>query len=349
MAIVLVTGANGHIGANTVRSLLARGHEVIPMVRQGSDLRGLDGLGLNYRYADVLDVEAVHAAVQGCEVVVHSAANYSSWAKDPDEIMAPCVTGTRNLFAAAREAGVRRIVYTSSIAAVGFSDAPDVLRTAADWNEDAKLSYVVAKTMSELEAAELAEETSIDTVRLCPAFVEGPWDYRLTPSMRLILDLINGSGVTYRGGVNLVHASDVGEVHARAVDHGEPGGRYIVGGENVGVAQLGESVRKWTGVKPLHLGFGRRLMMAGGSAMDAVSKVTGKPPQFSRDLAYEHAHRFAYFDCEETNRVFGLSPKRMDESVYDAIRWMLHIGAIKRKLPEDVVAGLAPDPAWVRE
>ena len=254
MAKVLVTGANGHLGANTVRCLMARGHEVAPMVRQGSDLRGLAGLGLAYRYADVLDGEAVQAAMDGCEAVVHCAAKYATWARDPDEIVAPCMAGTRNIFKAARSTGVRRIVYTSSVAAVGNSGDPDELRTADDWNEDARHAYVAAKTQGERIAVELAAQTGIEMVRLCPAYVMGPGDYRITPSMKVwAQDMVNGAGFTFEGGVNLVHVFDVGEVHARAVDMGEAGARYIVGGENVSVRRVGELVQKWTGVKPPHL------------------------------------------------------------------------------------------------
>ena len=348
MAHVLVTGANGHIGANTVRRLLAHGHDVTPMVRRGSDLRGLDGLGLTYRYADVLDAQSVLAAVQGCDVIVHSAAVYALWAKNPEEIVRPSVLGTRNVYAAARAAGVRRIVYTSSIAAVGFSDAPHKRRTSADWNDEAANPYYVAKVRGEQEAMRLADETGIDTIRLCPAAVLGPWDYRITPSMGpMLLDLINGNGVTYIGGNNVVHAFDVGEVHARAVTSGQAGGRYIVGGENIELIELGALVEKWTGVKPRHLGIGRTAGIAAGSMLDMVSKFTGKAPQFSRSLAEQHAHRWGYFDCAETNRVFGLTLKGADEAVYDAVRWLLFMGKIKRELPQEVVAKLPPDAEWV--
>ena len=310
MARVLVTGANGHLGANTVRRLLVRGHEAVPMVRQGSDLRGLDGLGLGYRYADILDAEAVMEAVQGCDVIVHSAAVYAVWAKDPDEIVKPSVEGTRNVYAAAQAAGVQRIVYTSSIAAVGYSDSPDKLRTAADWNEDARNPYYAAKVQGEREAMRLADATGIDTIRLCPAMVMGPWDYRITPSMGpLALDLVNGKGVTWKGGVNLVHAYDAGEAHACAVDHGEPGARYIVCGENVDMLHVGELVEKWTGVRPRHLGASRGAGMALGSALEFAARCTGKEPLFTRSTAHEHAHRWAYFDCSETNRVLWISAK----------------------------------------
>ena len=349
MTKVLVTGANGHVGAHTVRSLLARDHEVIAMVRKGADLRALQGLNVEYRTADVLDTEAVYQAITGVDVVIHSAAVYAIWAKNPDEIVAPSVMGTRNVFDAAKAAGVRRIVYTSSIAAVGFSESPDQVRTPEDWNDDAYNAYFVAKVRGERDAVRLSEAYAIDTVRLCPAIVMGPLDYKLTPSMKMIgADLVNGSGVTYTGGTNLVHVRDVGDVHALAVECGQPGSRYIIGGENLEMAEAAVLVEKWTGVRPRHLGVGRGTAMILGSVLDGLSKVTGKQPQFSSSLAHEHSHRWSYFDSSETYREFGYAPTSADETLHDAMRWLLYMGEIRPKLSADKLKFLAPDPTWTK-
>ncbi len=200
MARVLVTGANGHVGANTVRSLLARGHEVMPVVRQNADVRSLAGLGLAYRYADVMDAEAVRAAAEGCDVIVHTAAVYRTWAKDPDDIVAPSIVGASNIYAAAAKAvGAKRVVYTSSVAAVGLSASPDQVRTP-HWNEDARNPYFVAKVRGGAGGDTPKRGTGIATIRLCPTYVLGPWDYRITPSTKsLVLGLIDGSGITWKG------------------------------------------------------------------------------------------------------------------------------------------------------
>ncbi len=347
MPRVLVTGANGHVGAHTVRSLLSRGHGVIAMVREGADLRGLQGLDVEYRYADVLDEESVRSAIHDCDTVIHSAAVYAVWAKDSDEIVGPSVTGTRNVYAAAKAAGVRRMIYTSSIVAIGLSESPDVLCDASNWNEDAENPYFMAKVRGEQEAIRLSQEYDIDTVRLCPAMVLGPLDYKITPSTKMVQDLINGSGVSYTGGINLVHVRDVGEVHALAVELGLPGARYIIGGENLQVTQLADLVEKWSGIRPRHMGVNRGMALAFGSLMDGFSKITGKPPQFSRSMAHEQSHRWQFYDCDETYRVFGYTPTSADESVRDTVRWLLFTGKIRRELADDLVANLAPDPEWV--
>ena len=349
MARVLVTGANGHVGANTVRSLLARGHEVMPVVRQNADVRSLAGLGLAYRYADVMDAEAVRAAAEGCDVIVHTAAVYRTWAKDPEDIVAPSIVGARNIYAAAKAVGAKRVVYTSSVAAVGLSASPDQVRTAAHWNEDARNPYFVAKVRGEQEAIRLSEETGIATIRLCPTYVLGPWDYRITPSTKsLVLGLIDGSGITWKGGVNIVHVADVGEAHARAVDQGEPGGRYIVAGENIEVRQAGALVERLTGVQPRHLAMGRGAAMAAGAVLDLLGKLTGKEPQFTRSLAYQVVERYSYYDAEETGRALGLVPKGAEEALRDSIRWLLALGLISGRLSPEAAAALAPEPEWVQ-
>ena len=132
MPRILVTGANGHIGANTVRSLLRRGYDVVPFVRTTSDVRGLEKLGLSYQYGDVMDYPSLVRAVDGCDAIIHHATMYRLWAKNPEDILQPAIVGTQNVFKAAQETQVRRLVYTSSVAAVGSLTKPVGVRTEAD-------------------------------------------------------------------------------------------------------------------------------------------------------------------------------------------------------------------------
>src|SRR4051812_7932252 len=155
---VLTTGANGHLGANVARSLLARGHEVVPLVRQGADLRGLQGLGLEVVYGDVMDQNSLTQAAQGCDVMIHMAAPYQYWAKDPNEILKPAPEATRNALTAAKEAGIKRVVYTSTIWAIGLSKDPHTPLTADVWNDDARNPYAVSKVLAEREGWRLANE-----------------------------------------------------------------------------------------------------------------------------------------------------------------------------------------------
>jgi len=346
MAKVLVTGANGHVGANTLRSLLVRGHEPVPCVRQGSDLRGIEKLGLAYRYGDVMDAPSMEAAAAGCEVIVHTAAVYLNWAKNPEDIMRPSVTGTRNVFQAAKQAGVRRVVFTSSTNAVGFSARPDYVRTEKDWNEDAQNAYYVAKVRGEREAIRLSEELGIPTIRLCPSGILGPYDYRITPSTQAILDIVNGRGFSWVGGMNFVDVQAVAEAHAAAVEMGEPGQRYIVCGDNLDARQIVQIVQQLTGVKSMHLPLGRTTALPLGSLLDAVARFTGTQPIFSRSLAHEVVERYGYYDGSLAKRTFGLQPRNSEETLRDTIRWLLYLGKVTKKLPQDVLDRFPVDPAW---
>ena len=232
MARVFITGANGHIGAHTTREVLKRGHEVVPFVRKTSDLRGLEGLNLDYHYGDIMDPASVEAAVAGCDTVIHLAAVYKVWDSDDRAILDPALIGVRNVFDAGQKAGVRRLIYVSSAASVGSSRNPDDLRTSEDWNDEAENAYYVGKTNSEREAWKLAESSGIPMLSFCPTFVLGPLDYRVTPSNGFIRDLLDGDQTTYPGGINLVHVQDVAFVLASAIERGTPGGRYIVAGTN---------------------------------------------------------------------------------------------------------------------
>jgi dihydroflavonol-4-reductase len=346
MSRVLVTGASGHIGTNTVRILAGRDYEVIPFVRRTSDLRGIEKLGLNYRYGDVRDYESVVTAVEGCDAVVHHAAVYKVWAKDPQkEIIEPGLIGTQNILKACAKAGVHRLVYTSSIAAVGSSANPNDLRTEADWLGDAKNPYLVEKVEGEREAARLSEELGVPTIRILPAGVLGAYDYRMTPTTRMICDMVNGKGVTFQGGNNFVDVRDVADAHVSAIDRGEPGKRYIVGGDNIVNKDLGELIFSITGSKPMNVP-GNRFVVTMAGLQGLAARLVGAEPFVTRDTASIFVGRYQYYDCAAAKSALGFNPRPAGEVIENAIRWLLYIGKIKPKLASKIRDSLPPDPDW---
>jgi dihydroflavonol-4-reductase len=346
MTRVFVTGANGHIGSNTVRSLIRHGHEVVPFVRATSDLRSIEKLGLTYQFGDVRDYPSLLKAMQGCDAIIHHATVYRVWAKNPDDILQPALEGTRNLFKAAKESGVRRVVYTSSIVAVGYLRKLVGLRSEKDWNEDAKSPYAIAKTQSERDALRLSQEYDIPTIRLCPATVLGPYDYGITPSTKVILGLIDKSSTTYEGGSNYVHVQDVAEVHALAVEKGEPGGRYIVGGDNLHLKDVAGFIRQLTGVEANHFGLTGPAAEFLGAILGAVGKISGSEPMVTREIAQDFVGRYGYFDCSLTNQTFGINPRNAEETIKDTIRWLLFLGKFKPEIAERISSDFPADPDW---
>ena len=329
---VLVTGANGHIGSHTVRYLLEAGHDVVAFVRESADLRSLEGLDVTYAKGDVTDPESIDKAIQGCEVVVHLAAVYKTWAKDPADIVEPAVKGAENIFRAAKKAGVKRVVYTSSMASVGVSKTK-VARTAEDWNEDAKNPYYVAKTESEKKARQLADEAGIELVVLCPTMVVGPLDYRITPSTELVMKMANFQLpylMTYIGGTNLVDVRDVAMVHAKAVDQeGVAGKRFIIGSDNVSSRQVGAMVKSFTGTGSLHVAMPRGMMLASMGFMEAVMKLFGLRPLVPKSLVHENVGRWAWYDCEPTYQAFGYRPRAFREVIAGCLEWVEQQGKLK--------------------
>jgi dihydroflavonol-4-reductase len=336
---ILVTGANGHLGANIVRSLLQKGYQVVPFVRRNADLRGLAGLNLTYCYGDVLDPASLLAACQGCDAVIHTAAVYTFRPRNVAEVTQAAVVGTRNMLTAAKAAGVRRLVYTSSTGAIGYSASPTDIRTEADWHDDAHVPYYAAKVESEREACRLAEELGVPTVRLCPSTIVGPYDYRITPSTRVILDLIH-NGNTYEGGSNIVDVRDVAETHIAALQLGEPGCRYAVGGANLHSVELGAIVSAYTGTKLRKLPKARWLVLPMGRLLEVAAKVTGSESLFTYGEAYEHLQRYGYYDSSLARHTFGITPRDAHETLRDCIRWLLHLNQIKITIPPHLLEPL---------
>ena len=300
-------------------------------MRTRSDLRGLSPLGLTYAYGDVMDENSLIAAADGCDVIIHTAAVYQYWARDPDEIMQPALVGTRNIFSAARAVGAKRVVYTSSVWAMGTSDDPNVRLTAKDWNEHSENPYAVAKTKSEQAAWRLAEAKDIPMIAICPNGVFGPYDYRPTPTMEALRDLVNGALFTFDTGVGYVDVRDVAEIHARAVTEGEPGKRYGVSGENLQLRDLGALIGRLTGFTPPHLPLGRTTFGVLASLAEFAARVTRLKPLLTSALIHDINKRYLFIDCEETWRDFDYRPRTSKEMVSDAVRWLHHIGEVRPK------------------
>ncbi len=345
MTRALVTGANGHVGAHLVRELLANDYQVVAFVRETSDLRGLDGLDVELRYGDVMNRDTLVAGAEGCDVMFHTAAVYKTWAKDPQDVMEPAVAGSRNAIAAAVTHGIRRVVYTSSIVAIGYTRSPDELRSETDWNDDAANVYFRAKTDSEREARRLAEADGIELVSVCPAVVLGAHDYRVTPSTRIVRDLIDRTGFTFKGGLNIVSAADVARVHRLAAEQGAIGGRYIAAGANLHMRELGALVTELTGIRTKHAPFPRWFQFVVGFFMELGAKLTGKPPMGTRDLVRDAVERYGFFDISAT-RALGFEPEPVEDTLRETVSWLLHIGALKPKVAAKLRERFPASPAW---
>ncbi|TAM99139.1 MAG: NAD-dependent epimerase/dehydratase family protein, partial [Rhodanobacteraceae bacterium] len=247
-ARVLVSGASGFVGSAVVRALLRHGYTVRALTRPAGDTANLDGLDVETARGDLLDPQSLEHALEGCEGLFHAAADYRLWARDPREIRTANVRGTHNILLAARRQGVRRIVHTSSVATLGLNADG----TPANEETPARLgdmigAYKRSKYLSEALARRCARMGS-DIVIVNPAAPVGPRDRKPTPTGRMILDAARGKMPAYVDtGLCVVHVDDVAEGHVLAYERGQRGRRYVLGGENMGLREILQTVAGLTG------------------------------------------------------------------------------------------------------
>jgi dihydroflavonol-4-reductase len=306
----------------------------------------LEPFGLSYSYGDVRDLGSLVEAAQGCDALIHTAAVYNYWARDPEDIIQPALVGTRNAFEAARQAGVQLVIHTSTTWAVGLSRDPKKTLTANDWNDDPQNPYAVAKTRSEKEAWRLSEETGIPMISICPGGVLGAYDYRITPSTLTVKNWINRSTPIYKGGIGLADVRDVAQAFVKAIECGDYGRRYIIAGENLDNEAIGSLLESLTGLELRRLNVKRSTYKMIGSIYEIAARLTGTTPTFTRALADELVERYMFYDSQETYQQFGLTPTPPEVMFTDTIRWLLFMDQIKPKIAEKLKDKFQPLPEW---
>jgi len=314
----LVTGANGHIGANVVRELLANGYSVVALVREGSDLRGLEDLDVRIERGDVRDANAVARAIDGATYVFHLAAPYQTWAKDASSIVDPAVQGTEVVLRAAKKAGVKRVVVTSSCNVVGFTRGEPLDETV--WRDGATSPYMRAKLEQERRAHALAKELDLDVVTVLPTAVLGPFDFRKTPTTSPFVDALNGKGpVPFP--MNVVDVRDVALGHRLAAEKGTRGSRYLLGGDNVDIPTLATLIEKHTGKKPARGLPPSWVLRAVAAVSEAVSAVSGKPPILTRALLDDAGGGVPLFKIDKAKSELGYTPRSAEEVIQATVAW----------------------------
>lgn len=345
---VLVTGANGHIGSNTVRALLEAGHQPVAFVRPDSDRRALSRLDVELREGDLLDEGSVAAAVGGTEVVLHVGAVHRNYSPEPSRITEPAVVGTRHVMAAAAEAGVRRVVHTSTGATVGFARDPARPLDETHSLSTAKSAYIRGKIEAERVALSAASD-GLEVVVLNPSGVFGPWDYKPTPATRALIGLLQGDPAFLH--VCVTDVGDVADAHVRAMERGESGERYLVTGDNVSPRQLAEYFQELGGVRPSTFRPPKFLMKLLVGRMEKKAAREGGDSPASRDAIDDLAGGNLVYDASKSRVALGMSYRPARDVLRDAFRWLLHAGLLAPKtqarMREALGPKAAPDPEWV--
>ncbi|HMH12703.1 MAG TPA: hopanoid-associated sugar epimerase [Edaphobacter sp.] len=284
---VFITGATGFVGGHVARRYAAEGAKLRLLTRQTSRLDALAGIDAEVVTGDLREPKGLRSALAGCDALVHVAADYRLWVRDPQEMYAANVDGTRELLRLACEAGVQRVVYTSSVATMGFKTDGSIV------DEDTPVSlaemighYKRSKFLGELEAIKAARSGQ-HVMILNPTTPIGPGDVKPTPTGRIIVDFLNKKFPAYVDtGLNLVDVVEVARMHVVALDRGTPGERYILGGENLTLKQI----------------------------LDRMSAITGLPSPKMK-VPHSVAMAFAFFDENITGKLRGKEPRATVEAV----------------------------------
>jgi dihydroflavonol-4-reductase len=345
----LITGANGHIGCHLVRACIETGITPLAMVRAGSDRRSLAGLDVAVCEGDVMDAAAVERAVQGVDWVFHCAAVHRNFCLDDAEILGPGVTGTRNVLAAARRAGVKRVVHCSTGATVGYARDPSQPIDETAPTPTAKSTYVRAKLEAE-KLALAANGGGLEVVVVNPSGVFGPRDYKLTPATRGIVGLLQGNPSMFA--LCFSDVRDVAMGHVLAAKHGRPGERYLLTGELLTSAQVASTFREVTGVRPLDFTPPRFLLRWAAAAEELKARRTGQDAGVTRDQIDDFFGLALAYDASKARSELGATFRPARDVVRDATRWLMFVDALKprvtAKLRGVLGSAAAPDPDWVR-
>jgi len=323
----LITGANGFIGSAVMRLLLEADHDVRAIVRPGSDRRNLDGLPVEIFEGDLQDKTSLEDAAKDCNVVFHVAADYRLWIPDPDNMYQTNVAGTRNLMLASAEAGVEKIVYTSSVAVLGLN------KDGSPANEDTLISaddmighYKRSKYLAEKEVTKLINENALPAVIVNPSTPLGPRDIKPTPTGNIILETLNDRMPAYVDtGLNIAHVDDVAKGHLLAFEKGKIGERYILGGENLSLQTILGIICELIDKKPPSIKLPHNLVLPIAWCMERWAEISKKEPRATVDEV-RMSKKLMYYSSDKAIKELGYEIRPAKEAIKDAIDWFIKNG-----------------------
>ncbi len=312
--MTLVSGASGFIGGHVARLLSARGERLRLLLRPDSDRRGLEGLGYEEACGDLRDRPSLERALEGCRMLYHVAADYRLWARDPNEIRRSNVEGTRNILEAAAEAGVERVVYTSTVGTIGMPG-----------DEETPVGRVrgVYKS-SKLEAERIALEMNgrgLPVVVVNPTAPVGELDLKPTPTGKIVVDFVRGAMPAYVDtGLNVADVRDVALGHLLAGERGVAGERYILGARNMSLREILETLAGLTGRRAPRVRLPHAVAYAFGALETGWAELTGRPPRAPLE-AVRMARSKMYVSSAKAERELGYRPGPVEPALERAIAW----------------------------
>jgi len=321
-----VTGATGFLGSHVARVLAEHGAELRLLVRPTSDLRNVEDLNAERVPGDLRDAASIEKAISGCDVVFHVAADYRLWVRDPEAMYRSNVEGTRSLLEAALKQHVRRAVYTSSVATMGFASNGHAHEHLTDEQSPVALAdmighYKRSKFMAEQAAIEAAK-SGVDVVIVNPTTPMGERDLKPSPTGRIVVDFLKRKFPAYvETGLNLVDATECARGHIQALEKGRTGERYILGGENLTLKQILDKLAAITGLKSPTVKLPYAFALATGFVDEMVTgRLFGREPRATID-AVRMGRKTMFVSSAKAERELGWRMVPVDGALRRSVEW----------------------------
>lgn len=320
--LAFITGATGFVGSHVARVLAEQGADLRLLVRSSSDVRNIDGLRADRVTGDLRDAESIEKAMSGCDVVFHVAADYRLWVPDSAQMYQSNVEGTRAILDAARKNAVRRVVYTSSVATMGFTADGRSVDEGSPVSVHKMIGhYKRSKYMAE-EVAVAAGRSGLDVVIVNPSTPVGERDIKPTPTGRIILDFLKKKFPAYVDtGLNLVDVTDCARGHLLALEKGRSGERYILGGENLTLKQILDKLAAITGLPSPTIKVPYFVALATGVIDETFTgRIRGREPRATID-SVRMGRKKMFVSSAKAERELGWKPSPADNALRRAVEW----------------------------
>ena len=336
----LVTGAAGFLGSHIARQLVARGEPVRVLLRPSSQNRAIADLPLEYTTGDLRDTESLDRALVGVTRVFHVAADYRLWAKDSKDIYDSNVGGTKNILAAAKRANVQQFIYTSTVATIAVDrPAPPNEKT------DAKLEEMIghykrSKWMAEREALNAAKE-GFPVIVAMPTTPVGPWDWKPTPTGKIIVDFLNGKMPGYVDtGLNFVGVEECAAGHLLVAEKGKVGERYLLGSENLTLKQVLDILANITKLPAPMLKLPHGVALGAAYASTFFARIVGKEPGIPVEGVKIAQHKM-FVDCTRAQRELGFKAGPVSAALQRAVTWYEQNGYVSKRRSKRIARAAA--------
>jgi len=325
----LVTGGTGFVGSHVVRALVEKGRRVRCLVRPASRRDNLDGLDVEIAFGDLTDAASLAAALSGVETLYHVAADYRLWARDPAELYRANAGGTENLLAAAAGAGVSRVVYTSSVAALGLTADGSPANELTPVERARIIGHYKKSKYDAERSAEAWARRGLPVVIVNPSTPVGERDIKPTPTGQMIVDFLNRRLPAYVDtGLNLIDVRDVALGHLAAAERGQTGERYILGHRNMTLKEILDALASLTGLPAPRLRLPHWVPLSASAVATGVARLTGRPPRVSLESVRMSTHRM-FFDAGKAVRELGLPQSPVEPALDRAVRWFRDHGYVR--------------------